>query len=202
MSFYSTYVLPRITDFVMRNEENAKQRAKLVPRAEGDVLEVAIGSGLNLAHYGNSVRRLFGVDPSPRLLQMARARTRGLPFPVELVERSAEMLPFDDATMDTVVVTWGLCSVPNPIDALREMKRVLKPSGRLLFVEHGKSSDPAVGRWQDRMNPIWKAVAGGCNLNRPIDELVRAAGFQIAELRTEYLPGPRLMTFTYHGAAA
>jgi len=132
---------------------------------------------------------------------MARSRRRSTTFPVEFLHRSAETLPFGDASMDTVVVTWGLCSIAEPLDALREMRRVLKPGGILLFVEHGRSRDVSIERWQNRVNPIWRVVAGGCNLNRPIDELVREAGFQIDELETKYLPGPRIMTFTYRGAA-
>jgi SAM-dependent methyltransferase len=199
MHIYSKFVLPRLIDLVMRNEETAKQRAKVIPRAAGDVLEIAVGSGLNLPFYGPAVRRLFAVDPSRELLRIARSRTGSAAFPVELVERSAESLPFGDDSMDTVVVTWGLCSMAKPTDALREMKRVLKSSGKLLFVEHGRSPNAAIERWQNRINPFWRAVAGGCNLNRPVDQLIRGAGFEITELGTEYLPGPRIMTFTYRG---
>jgi ubiquinone/menaquinone biosynthesis C-methylase UbiE len=199
--FYGKFVLPRIIDFVMNNEDTAKERAKVIPRASGEVLEIAVGSGLNLPFYGSAVSRLFAVDPSAELLRMAGARRRSTAFPVEFLQRSAETLPFGDASMDTVVVTWGLCSIAKPTDALREMKRVLKPGGELLFVEHGRSRDAAIERWQNRVNPFWRVVAGGCNVNRPIDELVREAGFQIDELETVYLPGPRIMTFTYRGAA-
>jgi ubiquinone/menaquinone biosynthesis C-methylase UbiE len=185
----------------MKREDMAKERAKVIPRAAGDVLEIAVGSGLNLPFYGSAVTRLFAVDPSAELLRMARSRAGSASFPVEFLERAAETLAFDDASMDTVVVTWGLCSMSKPMHALREMKRVLKPGGQLFFVEHGRSPDAAVERWQNRVNPIWRVVAGGCNLNRPIDELIRGAGFQINELGTEYLPGPRIMTFTYRGAA-
>jgi len=202
MGLYSKFVLPRLIEIAMNREDTAKQRAQLVPRARGEVLEVAVGSGLNLPFYGSAVRSLSAVDPSAQLLQMARARGESLPFPVEYFERSAESLPFADASMDTAVVTWGLCSMAKPTEALREMRRVLKPGGALLFVEHGHAPDAGVARWQDRVNPIWRALAGGCNLNRRIDELIRGAGFQITELGTEYLPGPRILTFTYRGAAA
>jgi ubiquinone/menaquinone biosynthesis C-methylase UbiE len=201
MGLYAKYILPRIIDFVMSNDDTAKERAKVIPRASGNVLEVAVGSALNLPFYEPSVSRLFAVDPSAELLRMARSRRRSTTFPVEFLHRSAETLPFGDASMDTVVVTWGLCSIAEPLDALREMRRVLKPGGILLFVEHGRSRDVSIERWQNRVNPIWRVVAGGCNLNRPIDELVREAGFQIDELETKYLPGPRIMTFTYRGAA-
>jgi SAM-dependent methyltransferase len=202
MGVYSKFVLPRLIDLVMKREDTAKQRRKLIPRAAGDVLEIAIGSGLNLPFYGRAVTRLFGVDPSPELVRIARSRAGGSSFPVEFLERSAESLPFADASMDTVVVTWGLCSMSKPTIALGEMKRVLKPGGRLLFAEHGRAPDASVERWQNRVNPIWRAVAGGCNLNRKIDDLIRGAGFAIDEMESEYLPGPRIMTFTYRGAAA
>ncbi len=201
LGLYCKFILPRIIDFVMNNEDTAKERAKVIPRASGDVLEIAVGSGLNLPFYGPAVLRLSAVDPSAELLRMARKRVRSTAFPIDFLQRSAETLPFSDASLDTVVVTWGLCSIAKPTDALREMKRVLKPLGKLLFVEHGRSRDAAIERWQNRVNPIWRVVAGGCNLNRPIDELVREAGFQIDELDTEYLPGPRIMTFTYRGSA-
>lgn len=202
MGLYSKIVLPRLIDLVMRNQETTKQRASIVPRATGDVLEVGIGSGLNLPFYGSQVTRLFGVDPSRELVEMARSRTDRAPFPIELLERSAESLPFPDGSMDTVVVTWALCSIPSPDLALGEMKRVLKRSGRLLFVEHGRAADAAVERWQNRINPLWRRVSGGCNLNRKIDALIAGAGFEISEIDTTYLPGPRLMTYTYRGVAA
>ena len=202
MGWYAKLVLPRLIDLVMKNEETAKQRAKLIPRAAGSVLEVAVGSGLNLPFYGRAVTRLSAVDPSPELLRMARSRSGPIAFPVEFFERSAEDLPFASASVDTIVVTWGLCSMSRPMDALREMRRVLKAGGELLFVEHGRAPDAGVERWQNRINPVWGAVAGGCNLNRRIDDLIRGAGFEITELETEYLPGPRMMTFTYRGAAA
>jgi len=199
MGLYARYVWPRILDFVMSDKTVAKERSKVIPAAKDTVLEVGIGSGLNLPFYRAEVKQLYGVDPSAGLLEMARERARQVPFPVELREHSAERLPFADESMDTVVVTWALCSIPEPERALREMKRVLKREGQLLFVEHGRSADPGVERWQNRLNPIWRRVSGGCNMNRKIDELVTGAGFKLAELQTMYLPGPRLMTYTYRG---
>ena len=199
MGLYARYVWPRILDFVMSDKTVAKERSKVIPAAKDTVLEVGIGSGLNLPFYRAEVKQLYGVDPSAGLLEMARERARQVPFPVELREHSAERLPFADESMDTVVVTWALCSIPEPERALREMKRVLKREGQLLFVEHGRSADAGVERWQNRLNPIWRRVSGGCNMNRKIDELVTGAGFKLAELQTMYLPGPRLMTYTYRG---
>jgi len=201
MGLYSRYVWPRILDFVMSNKDLLQHRAKVVSQANGEVLEVGIGSGRNLPHYTKSVKRLFGVDPSAGLLEMVRPKTAAMPFPVELVNQSAERLPFADTSMDTVVVTWALCSIPNPSSALREMKRVLRRGGRLFFVEHGSSSDPGVERWQNRLNPMWRTISGGCNMNRKIGELVAGAGFRIVDLETSYLPGPSILTYTYEGSA-
>jgi ubiquinone/menaquinone biosynthesis C-methylase UbiE len=147
------------------------------------------------------VTRLHGVDPSAELLAKARRRIHSVTFPVELTCRSAEQLPVDSGSIDTAVATWVLCSIPDPLAALAEVKRVLKPDGRLLFVEHGCALDPKVQKWQRRLNPIWRRFAGGCNLDRRIDELLKSAGFRIAQLQTMYLPGPRPMTFTYMGSA-
>lgn len=200
MGIYTRYLLPRIIDLTMKNEESARLRAAWVPQARGDVLEVGIGSGLNLAFYSSEVKRVYGVDPSAELQQMARRRLTA--HPLEFFLQSAEEpLPLADASIDTVLVTWSLCSIPNPARALDEMRRVLKPSGRLLFIEHGRSPDARVAAWQDRLTPLWKHVSGGCHLNRKTDELIAAAGFRIAELKTGYLRGPRPMTYTYQGIA-
>jgi len=173
-----------------------------VPQARGNVLEIGIGSGLNLPFYSRDVQRVYGVDPSLELQRMAKKRVSAVPFEVEFVRQSAEEpFPIGDSSIDTVVMTWTLCSIPNPAPALQQMKRVLKASGRLIFVEHGHAADPRVVVWQDRITPVWKRIGGGCHLNRKIDELIRAAGFQISELKTFYLPGPRPMTYTYQGLA-
>ncbi len=201
MGLYDRYVLPRLVDFFMRGEALATERARLVPLASGEVLEVGIGSGLNIPFYGPKVERLYGVDPSSELLAMVRRKINHLPFPVELLCRSAEQLPLDNESIDTAVATWTLCSIADPSAALSEMKRVLKPKGHLLFVEHGFSPEPKVQVWQNRINPIWKKLAGGCNLNRKIDDLLTSAGFRILQIRTTYLPGPRPMTYTYQGSA-
>lgn len=202
MAFYRKYLLPRLIDFGMKNKETARLRAEWVPRAYGEVLEVGIGSGLNLSFYSPQVRHLYGVDPSIELQRMARRRTAGRSLSVEFLTQSVEEpLPLAGSSIDTVVMTWTLCSIPDPLKALRQMKRVLKPDGRVLFVEHGRSPDSGVATWQDRLNPVWKRIAGGCHLNRKIDDLLEQAGFQIDQLRTEYLPGPRPMTYTYQGFA-
>jgi ubiquinone/menaquinone biosynthesis C-methylase UbiE len=202
MSFYAKYVLPRLIDVAMKNEETARLRAAWIPRARGEVLEVGIGSGLNLRFYSPEVTRVYGVDPSVELGRLARRRAAAGSTKVEfLLQTAEEELPLANASMDTVVVTWTLCSIPNALSALQEMKRVLKPGGRLIFLEHGRAPDPGVRVWQNRLTPFWKRIGGGCHLNRKIDELITEAGFQISELTTGYLPGPRPMTYTYQGFA-
>ena len=202
MGLYTRYVLPRFIDLSMRNKETARVRAEWVPHARGDVLEVGIGSGLNLPLYSSEVRRVYGVDPSAELQQMARKRVVEHGANVEFLQQSAEeALPLPDESIDTVVMTWTLCSIPDPLKALHQIRRVLKPTGKLIFIEHGRSPDLGVAAWQDRLNPVWKRIGGGCNLNRKIDALLSTAGLQIEEMRTSYLPGPRPMTYTYQGSA-
>jgi ubiquinone/menaquinone biosynthesis C-methylase UbiE len=201
VSFYNRHILPKLIDFAMTRGDVTRLRAAHVPAAHGTVLEVGIGSGLNVPFYTSAVTRLYGVDPSPELLAMARERASAAPFPVELLNQDADSIPLADASVDTVVVTWSLCSIANPAGALREMRRVLKPSGILIFVEHGLSADSGVRKWQNRLTPWWRRFTGGCHLNRKMDDLVREAGFTIEDLRREYVPGPRPMTFMYEGTA-
>lgn len=202
MGIYAKYVLPRFIDLSMRNKETARVRGQWVPHARGDVLEIGIGSGLNLPFYSGEVHRIYGVEPSFELQKLARKRSAGKAIDVEFLSQSAEeTLPLSDQSVDTVVITWTLCSIADPPRALRQMKRVLKPSGRLIFVEHGRAPDSGVAVWQDRLTPVWKRIGGGCHLNRKIDDLLLEAGFAIDELRTTYLPGPRPMTYTYQGFA-
>jgi ubiquinone/menaquinone biosynthesis C-methylase UbiE len=202
MGFYAKHVLPHAIDFAMRDKETSRIRAEVIPRAHGMVLEVGIGSGLNLPFYSDRVTRVYGVDPSLELQKIARTRARAASVAVEFLAQSAEeSLPLDDQSIDTVVITWTLCSIPDVSKALLQVKRVLKPIGQLIFVEHGLAPDPSVQSWQNRINPIWKPIAGGCNLNRKIDDLITSAGFEMSELQTTYLPGPRPLTFTYRGIA-
>ena len=202
MDLYARYVLPRLIDLAMRNKETASLRAEWIPYARGDVLEIGIGSGLNLPFYSPQVQCVYGVDPSVELGQLARKRAAAGSTKVEFLSQSAEdPLPLANASMDTVVITWTLCSIPNAPNALEEMKRVLKPSGRVIFLEHGRAPDPGVVLWQNRLTPFWKRFTGGCHLNRKIDQLISDAGFHITELRTDYLPGPPAMTYTYQGFA-
>ena len=185
----------------MTREQATRLRAAHVPAARGIVLEIGIGSGLNLPFYTNAVTRLYGVDPSPELLEMARYRAHARPFPVELFEQDAVRLPLAEASVDTAVVTWALCSIPDAGAALSEVRRVLKDGGTLIFVEHGLAADGRVRKWQNRLTPLWRRCAGGCHLNRKIDDLVRDAGFTIAHLKAGYIPGPRAFTYMYEGQA-
>jgi ubiquinone/menaquinone biosynthesis C-methylase UbiE len=201
MSLYSRFVLPPVLDLVMKDRRLRERRERLVPRAHGAVLEVGIGSGLNLPFYDASrVRRLYGADPSQALLGMARNKARKLGMEVELVRQSAERLPFPSATFDCALLTWTLCSIPDPAAALAEIRRVLKPGGELLFIEHGLAPDPGVARWQHRLTPLWRPLAGGCHLDRPMAELLRGA-FANVTLDTFYLEGPRILTYMYEGTA-
>ena len=201
MGLYGRYVLPRLLDFAMKDERMTQLRAKVVPRARGVTLELGIGSGLNLRFYSPQVSKLFGVDPSLELQQVARTRVPPGSDVEWITQSASEPLPLAERSVDTAVVTWSLCSMSDPVGALRQVRRVLRPDGELLFVEHGLSADPGVARWQGRLNPLWRPLAGGCNMNRKVDELVRAAGFAIAELENFYLQGPRVLTYTYRGVA-
>jgi ubiquinone/menaquinone biosynthesis C-methylase UbiE len=201
MSLYGRHVLPVLTDLVMRNRVARAERARFVPRASGDVLEVGVGSGLNLPFYGPRVRRLYALDPSAELLRRARRAATRAPFPVTFLQESAEAVPLPDGAVSTAVMTWTLCTIPDPVRALREIRRVLRPDGRLVFVEHGRSGDPAVVRWQDRLTPLWRRIAGGCHLNRAIDALIEEAGFRIDELERGDARGPRIASHLYRGLA-
>ncbi|MEB2285721.1 MAG: SAM-dependent methyltransferase [Polyangiaceae bacterium UTPRO1] len=202
MGLYATYVFPALLDWAMRQKPIRRQREKIVPRARGQVLEIGVGSGLNLPHYDRTrVAKLYALDPALGLQQLARQRAAATELPIEFLPVSGEAIPLPEDSIDSIVVTYTLCTIPDVAAALAEMRRVLRPSGTLLFSEHGRAPDADVARWQDRLNPLWRRLAGGCNLNRRIPELLEAAGFTLPELSTLYLPGPRLLTFNYWGAA-
>jgi ubiquinone/menaquinone biosynthesis C-methylase UbiE len=202
VGFYERRILPRLIDFGMRRKQLGRLREQLVGRVRGRVLEIGIGSGRNLPFYRRDLDVLLGLDPSRELLQMARAHATWVHFPVELSEGRAEDIPLDDGAVDHVIMTWTLCSVAEPARALLEVRRVLRPGGSLLFIEHGQSPDLRLQRWQDRLTPIWRRLAGGCHLNRPIDRLIEESGFRLAELETGHLvKGPRVATYHYQGCA-
>jgi ubiquinone/menaquinone biosynthesis C-methylase UbiE len=201
MGLYSKYVLPRLIERSCRQEDVTKLRQLVLPAARGTVLEVGIGSGLNLPYYSREVTHLYGVEPSRELLRMAERRTEGAPFPVTLLNQTVDRIPLESHSVDTVVMTWVLCSIGEECRALGEIKRILKPNGRLLFLEHGMSPEPKIQAWQNRLTPLWKRIGGGCCLNKKIDELISRAGFAVRELKTSYLPGLKPMAYVYRGFA-
>jgi ubiquinone/menaquinone biosynthesis C-methylase UbiE len=202
LGIYQRLIVPRLINAAMRNKRLVPLRERQVALARGRVLEIGIGSGLNLPFYRRDIEAVIGIDPSLELLTMARKHTAWLHFPVKLLHGPAEALPLEDQSVDSVVITWTLCSVAEPGRVLAEARRVLQPGGALIFVEHGQAPEAGVRRWQDRLTPLWQKLAGGCHLNRPIEGLIAQAGFQIADLETGYLvKGPRPFTFHYRGIA-
>jgi ubiquinone/menaquinone biosynthesis C-methylase UbiE len=179
------------------------EREQIIPLARGIVLEIGMGPGLNLPFYDPlQVTKVIGVDPNDAFLDLGEARHRGSKVPLEIVRAPAEALPLKDDTIDTAVITYTLCSVDNPEQALREVRRVLKPEGRVLFLEHGLSPEEDVARWQHRLNPIWRSLAVGCNLTRPVADLLRQSGFAIQDMEEFYLGGtPRVIGFHCRGIA-
>lgn len=202
MGLYSKYLLPKLVHCACSSEHNMAQRGRVVPRARGQVLEVGIGSGLNLSYYDTDlVEKVWGLDPSPELLSMAAREADRVDLEVELLAERGEEIPHDDASFDTVLTTFTLCSIADVEKALAGMARVLKPGGELLFCEHGVAPDASVRRVQRGLTPIWKRVGGGCHLNRPIPDLIEASGFEITSLKARYMPGWRWASFHYWGAA-
>jgi ubiquinone/menaquinone biosynthesis C-methylase UbiE len=202
MSLWSTHVLPRLVEKACRSHVIKEERARWVPRARGRTLEIGVGSGLNLAFYDPArVGKVTGIDPSEPLLSRARERASGSPVPVELIQARAEELPFPDASFDSALVTYSLCSVEDPARALAEVRRVLRGDGELLFVEHGLAPDPGPRRWQQGLTPLWRRVSGNCHLDRDVFAALREGGFRVVDGRAEYGEGARWLSFTYEGAA-
>lgn len=201
MPLYTGYVLPALTHLAMRTKALRAERAGWVPLAAGVVLEIGVGSGLNIPFYSPNVRALYALEPSETLRRMARSRAERAGFPVEFLAAPAEAIPLASASVDSVVTTWTLCTITDPGRALREVQRVLRPDGLLTFVEHGRAPDPEVRRWQDRLTPIWRRIAGGCHLNRAIDRLIAGSGFAIARMEAGYIRGPRVAAYLYRGTA-
>jgi ubiquinone/menaquinone biosynthesis C-methylase UbiE len=206
VGFYLNRIVPYLVNWAMRNNELQPYRERVVSAAEGRVLEIGIGSGMNIPLYSRQVGEVLGLEPSERLVRMSKkevaARAADRPgLNVRLIEGSAEAIPLDRHSVDTVVTTWTLCTIPDALAALHEIHRVLKPSGQLLFVEHGLAPEDKIRRWQNRLTPIWQRFAGGCHLNRPIRELIEKTGFEITQIDTGYIEGPKLMTFFYEGRA-
>lgn len=202
MSLYDRHILPHLIDFACGMGAVMKARSQIVPLAHGRVLEIGIGSGLNLGFYdAQRVKVVVGVDPSAEIQNLARERAARCQVPVEMIALELGQIQAADASFDDIVCTFTLCTIPDAIAALGEMRRVLKPGGRLLFCEHGLAPDLPVVRWQKRLTPLWKPLAGGCHLDRDIPALIEAGGFHIREMSTGYLKGPRPMTHVYRGWA-
>ena len=202
-SLYERFILPRLLGCACASPPMMKQRAKVVPRAEGRVLELGIGLGLNLSFYdADKVTSVTGVDPAAELRLAAQAAPRDPRLSVTVEDGTAEALPFEDASFDTVVCTFTLCSVHTPAQALEQARRVLKPGGRFLFCEHGLAPDPDVSKWQRRIEPVWKRIAGGCHLTRPVSSAIAAGGFKLETIDTMYVPGtPRFAGWNEWGSA-
>ena len=202
MGLYERFILPKVVHLTCSSKPIRYQRRQVVPLAKGRVLEIGIGSGLNLPYYDPSkVERVWGLEPSMQMRAMAEKRVRETQLKVEFIGLSDDEIPLESDSVDTVLVTYTLCTIPDVVRALEGMRRVLKPGGELIFSEHGLAPDENVRRWQDRLNPIWKRLGGGCNLNRPIPSLIEQGGFKIKSMETMYIPGWKPASFNYWGTA-
>lgn len=202
MGYYSRYILPKLIDLACSAKPISKQREKIVPEAFGEVLEVGVGSGLNLGYYDpGKVSKLWGLEPSVEMRKKAEPRVSRIPFEFEFVGLPAGEIPLEDDSVDTVMITYTLCSIEEPLPALSGMARVLRPGGKLLFCEHGASPDAGVRKWQDRVTPLWKRIGGGCHLNRDIPKLLEDGGFRVESVETMYIPGWRTASFNFWGSA-
>lgn len=202
MSFYEERILPHLITAACSTRPNQKQREKIVPLAEGDVLEIGFGSGLNLPFYDAAkVRRIRALEPSVGMRRKAAPQVEASGIDLEFIDLPGEQIPLDDASVDTVLVTYSLCTIPDAVQALDGMRRVLKPGGKLLYCEHGLAPDDNVRRWQNRLNPPWRAIAGGCNMNRDIPALLNDGGFRIENDERMYIPGLRVLCYNYWGTA-
>lgn len=202
MNLYQKYVLPGLIQRTCSSGPVMKQRQKIVPQASGKVLEIGIGTGLNLPFYKtDSVERLYGLDPSELYWEKAEKEAQAKSLNIEFIKGIAEDIPLESHSIDTIVITYTLCSIPNLQPSFSEFGRVLKSSGRLLFCEHGAAPDKSVRRWQNILNPIWSRLGGGCHLNKPIPEAINKGGFNISKLETMYIPGFKPASFNYWGVA-
>lgn len=201
MGFYQDQVLPRFIDVAVGGRDFAGIRQRVAVGLSGEVLEVGFGSGLNVPHYPVAVTRVQAVDPATVGRKLAAKRVAASPVPVQYVGLDGQALPLDPASIDHVLVTWTLCTIPDAQLALGEIRRVLRPGGELHFVEHGRSPEPHVARWQDRLTPLQRRMFGGCHLNRPIDALVAGAGFELRRTENYYMRGPKALGYMFEGIA-
>lgn len=203
MSLYENYLLPHVINLACSSKPVLRQRNKVVPYAEGRVLEVGFGSGLNLPYYNTAnVEFIWGLEPAEGMRRKAQKNIAASGIDIKWLDLPSEEIPLDNNSVDTILLTYTLCTIPDWKTALEQMKRVLKPEGKLLFCEHGEAPDESIKRWQQRVNPYWKKVAGGCNLNRNIPECLEKTGFTIKDMETRYLPStPKIAGFNYWGYA-
>ena len=201
VSFYSNQILPRLTNRVLAGKEFTKIRARVAAGLTGDVLEIGFGSGLNVPHYPVQVERVLAVDPATAGRKLATKRVAVSPVPVEYVGLDGACLPIDTGSIDHVLITWTMCTIPDVGGALGEIHRVLRPEGQMHFAEHGRSPDPSVAKVQDRLTPFQRRWAGGCHLNRPIDRLIEQAGFTVSRMDNFYMRGPKPVGYMFEGLA-
>lgn len=202
MGLYNKYVLPKVVDWACQQRPNMRQREKVIPLATGNVLEIGVGSGLNLPIYNReNVKHLTAIDPSKEMWDINTIDPESLPFEFQFIQAFAEDLPPDNNSIDTVVTTYTLCTISDTNKALEEVRRVLKPGGKLIFCEHGKAPDSATQKWQDWINPVWKCLGGGCHLNRDIPLIIEENGFKMINMETMYLPGWKPASFNFWGTA-
>ena len=202
MNLYDKYILPKVTNYLCNCGPVGKQRQKIVPEAKGTVLEVGFGTGLNLAYYDDTkVDTILGLEPSGEMWNLARNEIERTSIPVEFVRAGAENIPLESNSVDTVLITYTLCSINELSEAMSEMRRVLKPDGHLLFCEHGKAPDKSTARWQRILNPAWRMLGGGCNLTRDIPAIISNNGFDMTWMKTMYIPGFKPACFNYWGSA-
>lgn len=202
MGFYDDRVLPRIINVVMGMKPTRPVRARVCAGLAGEVVEIGFGTGHNLPYIPPTVTRLRAVEPAGLSVRLAADRIAAAPFPVDIVGLDGQKIPLDDGSADAVLCTWSLCTIPDPVAAVREMRRVLRPGGQLHFVEHGASPDPKVRAWQDRLNGLQQRIAGGCNLNRDIAAVIDGGGMRITDLETYYNAGePKPFGYLFEGIA-
>lgn len=202
MSLYETYFLPKLLDFCCGMEGFQNKRSQIVPMAHGRILEIGIGSGLNFDHYNfDRVEEIIGVDPAVSSVAMARSRSSKYNSKISFIESSAESIDLESSSFDCVVIGYSLCTIPDPLKALAEARRLMKPEGSLLFMEHGLAPEQNIQKWQHRLTPGWKKIGGGCNLNRDIEDLISTSGFQFKSLKKKYIKGPKILSFQYYGEA-
>ncbi len=202
MGFYADHILPHLVRLACGSTAPERERRRIVPSAHGRVLEIGLGPGLNLPHYNpKAIEILFALEPSSAMWKLAERKTKSLPFEVRPLEAPAESIPLDDASVDSVVMTFTLCTIPNPRAALAEIRRVLRPDGQLLFAEHGRAPDEKVLKWQTRLTPMWSRLGGGCHLDRPIAGLIEESGFNLVDIEEGYAPGWKPVAYHYRGRA-